>query len=88
MTLTEAPIAMQTSHTSLIHPGFGDYLYLIHGSSYWTDHGSYAFLRYQIDDDKGVWEELTSSSFAVITFPIHLRWSSARAISRLALSSP
>ncbi|MCP4649664.1 MAG: DUF2341 domain-containing protein [PVC group bacterium] len=60
---TPAPVPLHTGHSEAIYPGFGNYLYLIHGSSWWDWSGSYVFLRYDVENN--LWEELTPASFNI-----------------------
>ena len=64
------PLAINNSQSRLIYPGFGDYLYLLHGSARWDRHPSYAFLKYSVrktgeTTDANTWQELTPSSLAI-----------------------
>ena len=64
------PLAINNSQSRLIYPGFGDYLYLLHGSARWDSQGSYAFLKYSIrktgdTPDANTWQELTPSSLSI-----------------------
>jgi len=44
------------SHSELIYPGFGSYLYVLHGSSWAESFESYSYIRYNMLTD--AWDEL------------------------------
>jgi len=56
-------LSIHEGNSRLIYPGFGNYMYLLHGSSYWPSHGSYAFLKYDVLLKE--WIELTPSSLSI-----------------------
>ncbi|MBU1924261.1 MAG: hypothetical protein KJ710_08440, partial [Candidatus Omnitrophica bacterium] len=51
------------SHSELIYPGFGSYLYVLHGSSWSETFESYSYIRYNMLTD--TWDELAPASFGV-----------------------
>jgi len=58
-------------HSELIYPGFGNYLYVLHGSSYAESFDSYTYIRYNILTD--TWNELSPASFGV-KYPGSMIW--------------
>jgi hypothetical protein len=61
--LSPCMVKILDSHSELIYPGFGNFLYILHGSSWNSDFESYTYMRYDILEDE--WEELAPASFGV-----------------------
>ncbi|MDD4985565.1 MAG: DUF2341 domain-containing protein, partial [Dehalococcoidales bacterium] len=62
-TLNPCMVKILDSHSELIYPGFGNFLYVLHGSSWGADYESYTYMRYDILS--GTWSELAPASFGV-----------------------
>jgi hypothetical protein len=62
-TMSPAMLKFVDSHSELIYPGFGNFLYALHGSSWGETFESYSYIRYDILSD--AWNELAPASFGV-----------------------